>query len=178
MTNKNTRIYLDIDGVVADFVGATSRLLGFDPSVVDSWDYYPTIGHTEQSFWDAIRDAGVDFWKSIQPYDWMPELIGKLSDFGEVTLLTAPPPRHDLRGPMIAGRIEWIHAVFGEDFDDYFVGRPKERLAAPDAVLIDDSDSNFSKFASRGGRAILFPQPWNANRSRVADRIGHALEHL
>ena len=62
-----TRIYLDVDGVLANFVGATAELFGFDPSVVDCWDYYPRINMTERSFWDGVKDAGSDFWKTIRP---------------------------------------------------------------------------------------------------------------
>lgn len=179
MTNKHgVRIYLDVDGVVADFVGATAKLFDFDPAVVDRWDYYPAIGHTEQTFWDRIKSAGVDFWRSIEPYEWANELLAKLNEVGPVTLLTAPPPRTDIRGQMIAGRVDWIHARFGDRFENYFVGRPKERLAAPDAVLVDDSDANFVDFCRAGGHGILFPQPWNANRHATNDRIKHVLEYL
>lgn len=36
-------------------------------------------------------------------------------------------------------------------------------LAAPDRLLIDDNDGNVDKWRSAGGKAILFPQIWNAN---------------
>lgn len=173
-----TRIYLDVDGVLANFVGATAELFGFDPSVVDCWDYYPRINMTERSFWDGVKDAGSDFWKTIRPYEWLGELYRDCCRRGPVTLLTAPPPRTDIRGAMIAGRVDWIHQQFGDDFRDYFVGCPKERLAAADAVLVDDSESNCKKFAAAGGRVILFPQPWNANRTIIEDRLSFTLGQL
>jgi 5'(3')-deoxyribonucleotidase len=172
------RIYLDIDGVLADFVGATAKLYDFDPCVVTCWDYYPLIGTTEGKFWNGIRDAGRYFWKHIQPYPWMSELFDECRRRGDVTLLTAPPPRVDVRSEMITGRIEWIHYWFGDDFYDYFVGCRKERLAADDAVLIDDSDSNCRRFSHKGGRSILFPQPWNENRDSAEDRVKFTLESL
>ena len=171
------RIYLDIDGVLADFVGATAKLHDFDPAVVTQWDYYPLIGMKESTFWDGVRDAGKHFWKYIQPYGWMSELFDECRRRGQVTLLTAPPPRTDCRAAMVQGRIDWIHYWFGDDFRDYFVGCRKELLAAPDTVLIDDSDSNCLKFAAAGGRTILFPQPWNNNRA-ISERVRYAVECL
>lgn len=157
------RIFLDVDGVLADFVGTAARHMGFDPSLVTAWDFYSLIGTTDRQFWDTVKSYGSEFWKTMDKYPWCGDLFRDCSKVGDVSLLTAPPPRADCRPAAVSGRIEWIHATFGESFKDYFAGCKKESLAGAGAVLLDDSDSNCRKFEAAGGRAILFPRPWNAN---------------
>ena len=69
----------------------------------------------------------------------------------------------DLRDNSVA----FLQRHFGKSFRDYFVGAPKQFCARPGAVLIDDFDDNCVAFREHGGRAIVFPQPWNC-RAAVA----------
>ena len=45
-------------------------------------------------------------------------------------------------------------------------------------LLIDDNDTNVDRFRERGGRAILFPQPWNRNHSLAEDRMSYLEDEL
>lgn len=171
------KIYLDVDGVLADFVGTSARYMGFDPGAVTQWDFYSQIGTTDKEFWDRVKSHGQEFWSSMDCYPWCNELFQACRQTAHVSLLTAPPQRADVRPNGIAGRVEWIHATFGESFKDYFAGCKKETLAAPDTLLIDDSDSNCKKFEAAGGRAILFPRPWNDNRG-IEEPYSFVLEQL
>lgn len=171
------RIYLDIDGVLADFVGAAARYMKFDPTLVTEWDFYSLIGTTDKDFWDCVKSHGQEFWSSMEAYPWCHSLFGDCNAVAPVTLLTAPPPRSDCRPSAIAGRVEWIHATFGESFRDYFAGCKKETVATPNSLLIDDNDSNCKKFEDAGGRCILFPRPWNANRG-IDEPYSFVMEQL
>lgn len=51
-------------------------------------------------------------------------------------------------------------------------------MAKSGAILIDDYDVNVSKFIQNGGRAILFPQPWNENRAITEDKIDFVIGQL
>ncbi|MFO0916509.1 MAG: hypothetical protein U0795_26370 [Pirellulales bacterium] len=67
--------------------------------------------------------------------------------------------------------------VAGKRFSDFLLGSPMELLAGPRRVLIGDSDAKVAAFRAAGGEAILFPQPWNANRA-VKDRLGYVKAQL
>jgi len=171
------KIFLDVDGVLADFVGTSARYMGFDPKAVTQWDFYAQIGTTDKEFWDRVISHGREFWSSMDCYPWCRQLFDACQAAAPVSLLTAPPPRADVRPNGIAGRVEWIHATFGESFKSYYAGCIKEMLATPDTLLIDDSDSNCKKFQSAGGKVILFPRPWNENRD-IEEPYSFVLEQL
>ncbi|MEM7314964.1 MAG: hypothetical protein AAF497_17600, partial [Planctomycetota bacterium] len=60
-------IYLDCDGVLADFAGAAGRRHGI-PEVPNKWDWYKDHGLTTTEFFDRLRD--VEFWRDeIQPFE-------------------------------------------------------------------------------------------------------------
>lgn len=168
------QICLDIDGVLADFVGGTAKLLGFDPAVVDTWDYYPLIGTTEDKFWRAIDAAGADFWYGLTPYPWLYILYKACKKIAPTILLTSPSNHVS----SVAGKLSWMHCYFGEKFRAYLMGSAKEFCAGPGMLLIDDSDANCCKFREHGGEAILFPRPWNENRSLSDDPMLYVLDEL
>lgn len=154
------KICLDIDGVLVDFVGGAAKVLGYDPKVVTCWDYYPLIGTTEDEFWRAIDAAGSDFWATLPEYPWCDQLVKSCDEVAPTILLTTPS-----KCPSSThGKLRWMHGKFGSGFRDYLMGPKKEYCATPETVLIDDSDANCKKFREHGGRAILFPRPWNENR--------------
>ncbi len=168
------RLYLDMDGVLVDFVNGAAGLIGFNPALVDHYDFYAAVGETKDSFWAKIRAAGAPYWSGLKAYDWHQQVYQECQKYGTVTLLSVPdkPPESDY------GKKQWIYSVFGENFDSFFLGVPKHQLAARDAVLIDDSDANVEAFVAAGGRAILFPQPWNKNRELCAARFEYLQKML
>lgn len=177
------RIFLDVDGVLANFVGASGKLFGHTHDEVDEYAYYKSLlGLSSTQFWDGIRAHSPvqgSFWREIEPYPWCRDLHTLCNTYGPVTLLTAPPGtvREDKRN-MLVGRTDWIHDHFGETYDEYFIGIKKERFASPDAVLIDDLDHNIDFWTKAGGKAILFPHRWNANRHLVGDQMGYVKAQL
>lgn len=62
------RIYLDMDGVLCDFVGAACKLHGRDPATVTHWNFFKDWGMTAEEFWRPIHEAGEDFWANLEPY--------------------------------------------------------------------------------------------------------------
>lgn len=51
-------------------------------------------------------------------------------------------------------------------------------MRRPGRVLIDDNDTNCAKWREHGGTAILFPQPWNSDHTKVSERIHVVGERL
>lgn len=169
-----TTIFLDVDGVLVDFVSGAGALMGYDPKVVTCWDYYPLIGKTEDEFWRAIDAAGSGFWECLPTYPWFEMLYCECKKYAETILLTSPsqdPSSHH-------GKFLWMKRMFGSRFRDYLIGPSKRSCAGPGKILIDDSDANCEKFAAAGGQAILFPAAWNENRDLRDDPFGYTAAEL
>ena len=176
--NQRLGLLVDMDGVLVDFVTAALRL--HDRMDVrenwpaGTWDFPTVLGISAREFWRPIHEAGAEFWASLAPYSWCDELLSLIAESQHWSILTSP-----CSDPYCsAGKIIWLQQRFGRGFRDFLVGPPKWLCARPDQLLIDDNDSNVEQFRARGGRAILFPQPWNENHALAHDRMGYVREKL
>lgn len=168
------KIFLDLDGVLGDFVGASAKLMGFDPRIVTTWDYYPLIGTTQEEFWNRIHSEGSRFWEEIEPYCWAKDLYEQCKKIAPTVILTSPSDHPSC----VHGKAVWLKKHLGVGPSGYFMGSSKEFFAGPESVLIDDGDHNVEKFRANGGRSILFPQPWNKNREWPLNPVTFTMEIL
>ncbi len=175
---KINRIFIDVDDVLNKFTMYALRSVGcksvcgftFSDSVYNpTWKYDIVravnnmlmgtgVKYTRKTFWDSISR---EVW-STTPYsdEFRPilrhcrVLVGK----PKVALLTKPIDDPECW----AGKCEWIRSRCPPWLRNrYFLGQPKKFLAAPDSLLIDDSDKNYDDWIAAGGQAILVPRPWN-----------------
>lgn len=170
-----TRIFLDVDGVLANWVGGVCDLFGYDEREVLSvwngeWDINHQLDISTKELWSRIDAAGREFWARLKPYPWAFELFEVCRSAAPTTILTSPSLHHS--SP--AGKLLWLDEHFGRDqpFREYLIGPDKAACARPGAVLIDDSPHNCSEFNRLGGEGILFPRPWNANSHAVGKERG------
>lgn len=165
---------LDMDGVIADFVSGLIKLHGWPIEHGDyaNWDYHREFGITDDEMWEPTYDGS--FWLSLDPYPWASALIRSLRNHGEVIYCTSPSK--DATCP--SQKVSWLraHGFMGINEVSYQIGKRKELNAGSGAVLIDDSDSNILKYRGAGGRAILFPQPWNENRRSSNDPAEYVID--
>ena len=72
-------IYLDLDGVCADYVSAAICALGRRPEEVmaywqsempGEYSMPVVLGIEPQTYWRAIADQGEPFWSGLQAYPW------------------------------------------------------------------------------------------------------------
>lgn len=173
------RILLDLDCVLADFVGGAAQLFGLDlPTLLSYWEpgLYPmnaALGKalaardgsdpaplSDEAFWSPIN-RNAQFWSGLQPLSWMSELVRRCrSEVGATNV-------HIISSPSwcetsYAGKVTWIKRVFGPKFTQFALTPHKEIFARGDVILIDDTEKNCVQFRSAGGRAILFPAHHNA----------------
>lgn len=167
-------ILLDMDGVIADFAGASCKLHG-QPPVYDCWNYFEKWGISEDEFWAPINAAGRDFWANLDDCPGADELIAEVSRIDpEFHICTKPS--HD---PMcMAGKLDWIKRKFGSQFRRYIFTPNKSLLSRPGRMLVDDSDENITEWAGGGGDYALVPQPWNMNADMVDSRLPFVLNTL
>ena len=171
-------LLVDMDGVLVDFVTAALRLHDRLEVLQDwpagEWDMSEVMGISGQEFWGPIAEAGADFWATLEPYPWCDDLFELVESTGPWCILTSPSG-----DPFCAaGKITWLQRRFGRGFRRFLIGPPKWVCARPDQLLIDDNDTNVDRFRERGGRAILFPQPWNRNHALVEDRMSYLEDEL
>lgn len=160
--NKKIRIFLDLDGVVTNWVkGATEALhLRIDDPKVRSQikkgkrieDF---VGGTD-NMWRMIENYGEDWWVDLETFPWSMKLFEELRRrAGLFSILTSPS-----RNPICAsGKMKWMKKHFGEDFKDFLIGSVKHLCACPNSLLINDDRNNVLKFRQHGGYAFRWPDP-------------------
>lgn len=170
-------IFLDMDGVISDFIGGACRLFERE-DVLESWplgerDAPQAFGLSASQFWGKIDGAGADYWANLEPYSWCRELLDVIRETASFTILSAP----SLGVECPTGKLRWLRTYLGSGFRDHLFGYQKHFCAKPGHVLIDDSEGNVRRFREHGGAAILFPQPWNSNHA-IIDRVTFVVDEL
>ena len=157
-------IYLDMDGVLTDFVSGAFNLFGGtyreEEYPLGVWDFFEGWGLTKEEFYQRIHACGPYFWTSLKEYPWAKELVSfgsyrGLVPRGEMSILTSPS-----RSPhCYSGKVQWLinHGINLL----VTITTNKEQLAQPGRLLIDDNTENCRRFREAGGDSIIFPQPWN-----------------
>lgn len=176
-------IYLDMDGVLVDFVGGVIREFGVFTDMrerVFEWDQIPSVITaatgtlvTDAEMWGRLEDRGEAFWRNLEWLPWGQELYKMCCDAGPVVLMTTPS-----EDPYsAAGKLAWIQEQLpAEQHRRYSLSPCKPSLRHSAALLIDDGEHNVDGFraprfvhsggsnmhALAGGRAVLVPAPWNS----------------
>ncbi len=162
--------YLDMDGVLVDFVGGALAVHGEELPAADvRWGFPGQIGFSgvnDPLFWEKM---GFSFWSSLS---WTREgqalLHGLERMFGEnIVVMTSPC---DTPGS-VEGKVAWIKRELPAYRRRFFVGPPKHLAAGPGKLLVDDHDGNVDKFHAAGGNVVLVPRPWN-RRAAESDKDG------
>ena len=150
---QDWKIYLDMDGVVADFDQRFRDLSGMNPREFES-------KYGKNEFWDFIDEKHkVGFWVGIPPMEGAKQLVDYVSKHDYV-MLTAPSVKKQSR----LGKNLWIRNHTG----DVFPSKPKvifkpakekhkvkPSLSEKD-ILIDDKASTIDNWNAAGGTGILY----------------------
>lgn len=169
-------IFLDMDGVLCDFVSAAFSANGvtFDPETYPRGEFAceRVIGCTSREFWRRIDFAGESFWENLDPYPWAVPLFKELTHIGEVIIATSPS-----NSPAsYAGKQRWLRRM-GMDHVQSMFGSRKSLMSKPGRTLVDDGVHNTGPWEREGGRAVLIPQPWNY-ADLTDDVVGHVIRHF
>lgn len=166
-------IFLDLDGVIANWNLALMQELGFCQEQIDwhheNWKNENTanqLGITEAHLWKAIG-RNPSFWENIPIYDYAHELFKKLNELGEVHICTSPG--QDANAP--SGKVKWLRKHNFKIGKNFFITPTKHLLAGEYRVLVDDTQKQVDKFLLHGGKAVLFPALWNNNKAHVENKV-------
>ena len=152
------KIYVDMDGVVADFDKRFKDLSGMSPEEFES-------KYSKKEFWDLIDEKHkVSFWRGIELMPGAQELIDYVSKH-DYEMLTAP----SLKKQSVVGKSLWIKDQVGTLFSstpkvNYRQAKLKH-LIKPELtkfdILIDDRQDTINRWNSAGGTGILHTSAGN-----------------
>jgi len=174
----NPVLYLDCDGVLADFIGGVAQLIGKDfTEIVKTkklplgWTLKEIFDIPDEEIWERITE---DTWANLAPYPWAEKLVHCCEKhFGDRILLCTSAGYLDANKPFfkhaVAGKERWICKYFSQFANRTIIAFNKTHLASQRHILLDDSESNCDKFIANGGNAIVFPQYWNKHFPLVGD---------
>ena len=140
------KIYIDLDGVLADF----------DKKVSEISASYPTMHKSSANFWKAIS-------KQDHYYlylDLMPE-AKQLMDYLEsldipLAILTGLPRQHSVPTAK-EDKKAWVKHHFGDiEFNIGPYSKDKQRYSGEGYILIDDRPLNIDQWKCKGGHGILY----------------------
>lgn len=143
-----TTLYLDMDGVVADFNEYAHRTLG----VPASQGIYP------DDVWQKLA-ANPRLYRDLIPITYAGELVATCFNFAQrkqygFMFLTAVPKGNDVPWAFY-DKVEWARKYFPNIpvmFGPY--SKDKHQHCEPGDILIDDRSSNIEEWRAAGGIAI------------------------
>ena len=158
LSNAFHLVFLDLDGVLVDNLGAAVRTAGRELVTPGQW--------------------AVDFDFDGQPYDWwmanepteeIEDCLALLSR-DNVKICTARP----VGTPGAQAAYDWVHRLAPEfPRKNMILCHDKLLLARPARILVDDADHNIDSFVEAGGYGCLMPRRWNS-KADEAERCSKA----
>ena len=162
-------VYLDMDGVLADFFGGIEKLYG-----VQHWKEL-TSDRTKDLKTEVIKKiTGTNFFETLPKFNSADALIKLVQDFtGGVYSINTSPLRGDNKNSAYYKKV-WIGKHIPKPQEIIVTGR-KESYAMnknnKPNILIDDRPINIQRWTGRGGYGILY----QANKDSI-DKVKNALE--
>ena len=152
---KIKKLYLDMDGVLADFERGVCELAGAEPLPVNG----KRSPSDDDRMWDAIRTVD-HFYGRLEPMPGAVELFGRLrAKYGDACeiLTGVPKPRRQIEHAR-EDKLEWVRRRLSEDVVVNIVLRAQkpEFCTGPDCVLLDDTLGNIQEWKAAGGTGILY----------------------
>ena len=176
-------IYLDLDDVLCDFVGAALKLHGWTRPQWEAvqergrWEMLTALGMTIDQFWQPIHDAGEAFWVNLEEKVHFRQLLALADHYGGAGnwhIATSP----SYSPSSYSGKARWIKDRLGFQFNRIIPIAHKYLLANERSLLIDDRADNVFDFIHHGGKGIIFPAIQNCLHEHSANPIPYVAQKL
>jgi len=171
------KIFLDLDGVVVDWLGGSLKVCGLsaDDSTIrqhlregNSIDDVLPGGRKQLT--EAVNAGGPAFWTNLEFLPWGRRIVAlaqQFKDTHDFAFLTSPG-----KFPLAAqGKVAWLLANYPDE--SIIICRDKHLCASANAVLIDDSDYQIKPFVCNSGNGYLWP-----NQYRLLDGYDKVDDHF
>jgi len=164
-----TKIYLDLDGVLADFFAEYAKLAGI-PS-----GKYRDIPPAKQDP-TLNKMVGTDFFARLPKFDTADSLVQLVLSYVPEYCICSSPLRGDFKNSEHWKRV-WISKQLSPQPADIVITSTKEKYAvnadgSPN-ILIDDRGTNINKWISQGGIGIKY-QADEDSLNTVVQGLEHA----
>jgi hypothetical protein len=151
---KITRIYFDLDGVLAGF---DEKFRNSNKEGLDFKEYIGKYGSSKA--WDIINKGKSEYWSSM---DWnlggkeLYDYVTKIAEEKGIEVWILSSPGLDPNGDTTKGKNEWVdkHLNIPLNRRVYKQAKNKYTEAKPGYLLIDDMGKNVSEFIEAGGYGI------------------------
>ncbi len=182
-----SHIFLDSDGIVADFCrGAFTLLDGMDltlkernPDLPIEQNYISTLldkyfksKYTREEFVKKVDDAGVDFWANLYATPYSP--LSVVEDFVTETgckLVILSNPSEFIYA--VQGKNIWLKNHLKVPYSTVYTKEKQYLANTPNSILIDDTFSMCETFSKAGGRVFFY----NAYTPHSLDNLTFLLEY-
>ena len=142
-------IYLDLDGVCADFTKNVSQIFNFKDTSVNlpeknaPWTYEGE----DRDRLDVVMES-YDFWMNLDPYTWSRSLVELCQRHGDTRFLSKARPNSGC----MAGKMDWILKYFPEmEYKTVLTTQDKWICSDDNSFLIDDDLRHKEEWINRGG---------------------------
>jgi len=137
---KRFDVFLDLDGVFADFDGKIRDLTGLWPHELPKKELWKTVYKKPDFFASLDMLKGADtLWAYFKQYDPI--------------FLTGAPQGKEMQ----AQKIQWVKEKFGPEWVTIVLPKREKQLhSGPNKILIDDNVDNVDQWNSKGGYGIIY----------------------
>ena len=172
---KISTCFLDLDGVIVNWLDAIRQHIGAPPEIYDGFRKDPlSLNHDtvdalyggRPAFKAIQQSRPPEWWLNLEMYPWANNLINRLNNNFPLVFLTSPGTC-----PMSGqGKLQWQ----AKNYPDIpiVIARHKWVVASSTKVLIDDDDWQLSRFSNAGGHSIK----WR-NQFELAEFTPKAIEY-
>jgi hypothetical protein len=162
---KKIKIFLDMDGVISDWLGAACKLCDIDLNDAEIREGlkeekgFLEKHVDEKILWKHIEDAGVGYWENLELFPWSEKLYNKLKELGDdFAILSSPGKFTEIACNACDGKVLWLDKHFSNK-EDYIFAYKKYLCASENVILVDDSQNKIDPFIDAGGHGFLWPDP-------------------
>jgi hypothetical protein len=151
---KITRIYFDLDGVLAGF---DEQFKKYNDEKLDFKEYIGKYG--AKKAWDIINNGTDIYWSGM---DWNPggkelyNYVMKMAPKNDIEVWILSSPGLDPNGDAKKGKNEWLnkHTTIPQNRRVFKQAKDKHTEAKEGYILIDDMGKNTTEFTQAGGIGI------------------------
>lgn len=176
MKNKFKTIYLDLDGVCANWSLSACSCLGVEyptNTKFKRWNWLEEFRHRDKI--NKCADT-LEFWENLEKYPWSDKIVNLVNNSGyDWRFLTKPMKTPEC----FYGKAKWIFKHYPQHWDRLWIVTRSKALACTGEqdLLIDDTSKNIHQWKDVGGSTFFWEemtpdyQNWEEQYNRLEKLI-------